>query len=305
VRIRFIGDKNQREERLAYFDSRLGSWRAVLYSKQPGSYRAVLVRNGAESDVEAEEGIVELKRCDAGTLPVKQPQEGRWSLDTGDTWVGVGTTLGPANSVREVNALADAGANWLRIDPPGPESSAEWDDIMAAVERRGFYYTVRMPDNASPAWRRYFVARYAASPRLVQWDTKARLEDPWARGVSSAIPWDMLFENQRGPFFTVATDYPLLKALKTMIDVSDWARWRSPKAWKMKGAEGVADGDRMVLVVSSSARIEGAPLRDGTYDLTAIDRSTGGSVSGTTQIVHGAFVFKVADPAFLILRRRI
>lgn len=304
VRVRFIGDKNQREERLAYFDSRLGVWRAILYSTAPGSYRAVLVRNGAESDVEAEEGIVELRRSDAGVLPAKQARDNRWSLDTGDDWVGLGSILSTSSSARDVNALADAGANWLWITPPGPEPSADWDDLMAAIERRGLYYTIQMRDDAPPAWRRYVLARYGTSPRLVQWDTKAKVEDPWARGASSALPWDTLFENQRGPFFTTATDYALIKALKTTLELSDWARWRSPQAWKIRGADGVAESDRMILDVSPGAKISGAPLADGTYDMTTIDRSTGRSASATTHVHDGAFDFKGANPAFLVLRRR-
>jgi len=304
VRVRFIGDKNQREERLAYFDSRLGVWRAILYATAPGSYRAVLVRNGSESEVEPEEGIVELKRSDAGVLPAKQLRENRWSLDTGDDWVGIGSILPSSSTARDVNALADAGANWLRIAPPGPEPTADWDDLMEAVEKRDLYYTIQMRDDATPAWRRYCLARYATSPRLVQWDTNAKIDDPWGRGVSSALPWGKLFENQRGPFFTPATDYTLIKALKTTLEVSDWARWRSPRAWKTSGAEGVAESDRMILEVSPGTKIDGTPLADGAYEMTTIDRSTGRSAKTTIQVRRGAFDFRGANDAFLVLRRR-
>ncbi len=306
VRVRFIGDKNQREERLAYFDSRLGVWRAILYSNSAGSYRAVLVRNGSEVEVEATEGIIELKRSDVGVLPAKQTRENRWSLDTGDDWVGFGSIVSASSTVRDVNALADAGANWLWIRPPfAPEPSADWEELMEAVEKRGFYYTIQMRDDATPAWRRYCLARYGTSPRLVQWDTKTKVEDPWGRGASSAAPWDTLFENQRGPFYTTPTDFALVKALKTTLEVSDWARWRSARAWKIPGADGVAESDRMILDVSPGARIVGAPLADGSYDMTTIDRSTGHSASGTAQVSHGAFDFKGANHAFLVLRRRV
>ena len=307
VRVRFIGDKKQREERAATFDPSLGAWRATLYAKEGGSYRAVLVRNGKEALTEPEEGIVDLKyERDLGVLPAKSAREDRLALDSGAAWSGIGPDLDASATPERIDALADAGATWVRLTPPADPlpDVAPFNAVMDAVARRGLAYTLVLPGTSSPAWRRYALARYGASPRLVQWEAPADLADPWSRATATtAVPWDALFENRPGPF--LAAELARIKALRAVVDRSGWKDWKTPRVWKGQGAKGVGESDRLILVATPGAKLAAIPLADGTYDLTTVDPATGESRTGETRVEHAALSVPVPAERFFVLRRRL
>ncbi len=295
VRVRFLGDKSQREERVATFDPVLGAWRATLYAKAGGSYRAILVRNGKEALVEPEEGIVELKYQRGLGLIVKGPREDRLHLDTGETWVGVGADLAEGATPERIDALADAGANWVRLASPS-------EDAMESVVRRDLAYTLALPEGAD---RRAVLARYGASPRLVSWEA-AGLRDPWSRPtVSTASTWNTLFENRPGPFLVAPGDFSRVKALRSLLETSGWAEWKTPRVWKGAGAKGVAESDRLILVATPGAKLTGVPLADGTYLLTTLDPTTGESKTGETRVEHAALTLPLPGERFFVLRRKL
>lgn len=311
VRVRFIGDRSQREERAAYFDPVLGAWKATLYAKAGGSYRAVLVRNGTDALVEPTEGIVELARNEtAGIVLAKSNRSDRFAMDIGLPWVGVGVDLGAAATPERVDALATAGASWVRIVPPTDLSDDKaieaFGTAMETVERRGLGYTLVVPKDASAAWQRYAVARFGASPRLIAWEGIKDGADPWARGTSMPLgTWDGLFENRPGPFVVGADDLPRLKALRTVLQASGWADWQSPRTWKGEGAKGVGESDRLILMASPGAKLMGVPLADGNYDLTVVDPKTGASTPAQTRVEHATLSLDVPSERFFVLRRRL
>lgn len=311
VRVRFIGDRNQREERTATFDPVLGAWRATLYAKGGGSYRAVLIRNGKDALVEPEEGIVELAWAkDLGVLVSPGPREDRFTLDSGAAWVGLGVGLSPDATPVQIDALAKAGATWVRVVPP---SDPLTDDVlhdfnaaMDAIERNGLAYTFVLPESSSAAWRRYALARFGASPRLVQWEAPADLADPWKRATATtAVPWDGLFENRRGPFLVKANDAARLKALRAVLERSEWADWKTPRLWKGRNAKGVAESDRLILLATPGATLTGVPLADGVYETTTIDPATGESATGETKATDSTLDLKVPGERFFVLRRKL
>jgi hypothetical protein len=311
VRVRFIGDRNQREERVAYFDPTVGAWKATLYSKHDGSYRAVLVRNGKESQVEPSEGILDLPRTESvGLVLAKSGRQDRLTTDAGQPWVGLGVDLGTSATAERVNALAAAGASWVRVVPP----TDLWDDraadtlgeAMAAIERRGLGYTLAVPKNASSAWQRYALARFGSSPRLVGWEGGDNLADPWSRAtVPSAVSWEGLFENRPGPFLVDGDDLAQLKALRTVLQSSGWAEWQSPRPWEGEGAKGVGESDRLILMASKGAKLTGVPLADGTYDLTIVDPKNGTSTVAQTRVEHATLRLDLPGERFFVLRRRL
>ena len=305
VRVRFLGERNEREERAASFDPVLGAWRATLYAKEGGRFRAVLVRDGHDALVEPVEGIVELRpRPDAGLVRAAE-RSGRLLLDRGGVWVGLGADLGTDPTPAKVDALADAGANWVRLAPP-TERSPEFDAAMERVAQRSLFYTLAVPEKASAAWRRDALARYGSSPYLAQWEAPADLPDPWNRATAStAEPWPALFENRPGPFVVKAGDAARVKALRTVLDTSDWANWTTPRTWKGAGAKGVVESDRLVLVAEPGARLAGIPLAEGDYDLTTVDPAAGTSVVGRLRVGPGALPLPVPAERFFVLRRRV
>lgn len=311
VRVRFLGERNEREERAATFDPALGSWQATLYASQGGRYRAVLVRNGKEALVEPVEGIVEVKRQEGlGVVLAGDGRADRLILDVGGPWVGVGADLGADATPERVAALAAAGATWVRLAPPAdpmlPESLDAFGATMEAVARNRLFYTLAVPESSSAAWRRYAVARFGATPYLVQWEGPADLADPWKRATAStATPWNGLFENRPGPFLVKEGDVARIKALNAVLGASEWAKWTSPRAWKGDGAKGVGESDRLLLVAEAGAKLVGVPLADGTYDLTTADPATGGSTIGITQVAHGALTMPVPGERLFALRRRL
>lgn len=309
VRVTFLGDKAQREERVATFDPVLGAWRATLYTTEPGSYRAVLVRNGKTAIVEAQEGILEVSPAKGlGVVQAKATRPDRLTLDTGEPWVGVGGELGPGATPEAVEALADAGATWVRIVPPADpladDALSAFDATMDAVARRGLAYTFVLPATSSAAWRRYALARYGTSPRLVQWEAPNDLADPWPRArASTAAPWNALFENAAGPF--LVTDHARIRGLRSLIERSEWATWSTPRVWKGAGAKGVGETDRLILVATPGAPLTGLPLADGAYDLTTIDPATGAATTETAEVVGAKLTLRPPAERFFVLRRRL
>lgn len=304
VKVRFLGDKSQREERTAFFDPALGSWRAILFSKEPGSYRPVLIRNGQEVEVEPKEGIVDLARTDAGLLPAKGARPDRWTLDTGDPWIGYGADLGDSPTAAQVIAVANAGATWVRVGLPADEPNDAWNEALETIERRGLTYTLALPKGCSVGWRRYAVARFGASPYLVQWDGGDEMADPWARaGSSTAVGWQGFFQNQPGPFLVPMGETGRLKALRAVIEASDWADWQAPKVWKGAAGNGVGERDRLVAVVSSG-KLTNLPIADGAYDVTVADPGTGAVAKEEGKVVGSAITLQIPAERFVVLRLR-
>ena len=306
VWVRFLGERNEREERTATFDPDLGVWRATLYAQHGGQYRAILVRNGKDTLVEPTEGIVDLTfRKGLGIVKATDDRADRLILDVGGAWVGVGADLGSNATAEKVAALANAGANWVRLVPPDAPDP-DFEAAMASVVARGLYYTLAVPASSSAAWRRDVLARYGASPYLVQWEAPGGIADPWKRAtVSSATPWPGLFENRPGPFTVKEGDLARIKALNAVLGASDWADWTAPQTWKGEGAKAVGESDRLLLVAEPGAKLTGVPLADGAYDLTTADPMTGASTLGTTEVAHGTLTMPVPGERFFALRRRL
>ena len=306
VRVRFLGERNEREERIAAFDPAVGVWRATLFATHGGRYRAILVRNGRDALVEPTEGIVELRpQPDLGLVRAGQRPD-RLVLDRGGPWVGVGADLGADATPARVDALAAAGATWVRLALPADPASETFGDVMDAVARHGLYYTLAVPDSSSAAWRRVVLARFGGSPYLAQWEGPADLDDPWRRATaSSASAWPDLFANRPGPFLVKEGDAPRIKALRAVLETSDWANWASPRPWKGEGAKGVAESDRLILVAEPGAKLANVPLAPGEYDLTTVDPATGASVVGTARVEGGALSLPVPAERFFVLRRRL
>ena len=306
VRVRFLGERNEREERLAVFDPELGAWRATLYAPKGGRYRAILVRNGKDVLVEPEEGIVELERRERlGMVKAIDGRPDRLVFDVGGAWVGVGADLGADPNPEMVDALAEAGANWVRLAPPDAPD-ARFERTMDAVVRQRLFYTLAVPATSAEAWRRDVLARYGGSPYLVQWEAAGGIDDPWRRATAStATPWDGLFENRPGPFVVRPNDLSRVKALRAVLDASGWADWTAPRAWTGEGAKGVAESDRLLLLARPGAKLTGVPLADGTYDLTTADPATGASTLGTMTVAHGTLTMPIPGERFFALRRRL
>ena len=309
VRVRFLGDRSQREERPAYFDPAVGGWRATLFAAEEGRYRAILVRNGKDVECEPQEGILDLAPALAlGYLPAKTPGAGRPTLDTGAPWIAFGANLGDDPTPARVDALADAGANWVRVaspaDPLAYDALIRFGAAMDEVERRGLAYTLALPASSTAAWRRYALARFGGSPRLVGWE--GAVEDPRLRATApTAEPWPALFENRPGPFLVREDDAPRLKALRTVVELSGLPGWANPRPWKGPSAKGVADGDRMILVAEPGAKLVGLPLADGAYDLATFDPATGAAVTGQARVERAALALPVPAERFFVLRRRL
>ncbi|RYG21248.1 hypothetical protein EON82_19150 [bacterium] len=308
VRVRFIGDRSQREERIAYFDPILGAWKATLYAKAGGSYRAVLIRNGKEASVEPTEGILDLDRADNVGIVLAMPgRPDRLCMDTGVPWVGLGADLGTSPTADKVDELAKAGANWVRVTTPAePWADDSFGAVMDAIAKRGLGYTLVVPKDVSSAWRRYALARFAASPRLIGWEGDPKLSDSWSRPTEPmADPWDGLFENRPGPFVVERSDLSRLKALRAVLKASEWADWQSPRRWRGEKAKGVVESDRLILAAIPGAKLTGVPLADGDYDLTTVDPATGASTVGRTRVEHATLDLAVPAERFFVLRRRL
>lgn len=310
VRVRFLGERNEREERVATFDPVLGAWEATLYTTHGGRYRATLVRNGKDALVEPVEGIVEARLKDGLGIVRAGDRPDRLVLEGDRPWVGVGADLGGNATPARVDALAAAGATWVRLAPPAdplsPDAMEAFGATMDAVARNGLYTTLALPEDGSAAWRRYAVARFGASPYLAQWEATASLDDPWKRAMTStATPWPSLFEDRPGPFLVREGDGGRIKALRAVLSISDWANWITPRPWKGEGAKGVAESDRLILVAEPGAKLAALPLAEGTYDLTTVDPATGASVVGTARVEHGAVDLPVPGERFFVLRRRL
>lgn len=308
VRVVFLGEKSGREERPAFFDPVQGAWRARLFTKTPGRFRPTLVRNGKAMQTEPQEGIVEaLPAPGVGILKPKGEGETRFRFDTGKVWAGVGADLGASATPARIDTLADSGATWVHLSIPHgklpDDALVAFGDLLDAVERRGLDVTLSIPLEASAAWRRYALARLGDSPRLVQWNSP--VDDPWKRAaVSTSTPWPSLFENRPGPFIVREGDAARIRALRTVLEKSDWTEWRAPQAWKAEGAKGVADGDRMILVTALGAKLKTLPLADGSYDVTTIDPSSGATTTETMRVSAAALALPTPGERFFVLKRK-
>lgn len=311
VRVRFLGERDEREERVATYDPVTGAWRATLFAPKGGRYRAILLRNGKETTLDPLEGIVEITREPGlGVVLAQGQRTDRLILDTGGAWTGVGADLGASATAERVDALAKSGATWVRLAPPAdplaPESLDSFGTTMDAVARNGLFYTLAVPEGSAAEWRRYALARYGASPYLVQWEASTDLGDPWKRATtSSATGWEGLFENRPGPFVVKEGDAGRMKALRAVVETSGWVGWGTPRAWKGQGAQGVGESDRLILVAKPGAKLTGVPLGEGTYDLTTADPATGKTVMGTVRVEHGTLPMPVPSERFFVLRRRL
>lgn len=296
VKVRFLGEKGQREERPAYFDEDLGAWRAVLWSTQPGEYRATLVRNGKDALIEPEEGIISVREASPLGLLVTSPRPDRLLLDTGETWVGVGVALSPGATPDRIKEIATAGANWVGL----PSSSPALADV---AEANHLAYTLPMDADT-----RYATARWGRSVRLVQWQAATTIEDGWNRPtVATTTSWEALFRNAPGPFAVPddAAAIGRIKALKRLLDVSDWAHWQSPQTWAGEEAEGVAESDRMIVWNRSGKALARVPLANGTYDLTTIDLAGGASTLTRVEVSAATVHLPTGEPRLYSLRRRL
>lgn len=315
VWVRFLGERNEREERPAVFDPALGAWRATLYAQHGGRYRAILYRKGKDGKVkdalvEPTEGIVEIKEDDSLGIVRPADRTDRLTRTPGGPWVGLGANLGPNATPDAVDALARAGATWVRLalpdGPMTPDTLEPFGDRVSAVARNGLFLTLALPAGLSEAWRNYAIDRFGYSPRLVGWETADRIDDPWNRTTTpSATSWNGLFENRPGPFYVKEGDLNRIKALRTLLDGSDWADWAAPRLWKGEGAKGVAESDRLILVAEPGAKLTGLPLAEGAYDLTTLDPATGGSTLGTTRVEHATLNVPLPAERFFVLRRRL
>ncbi|GEM_PF-5961456 len=308
VRVRFVGDRDQREERPAWFDPGQGAWRATLFSQREGLYRAVLVRNGKELQIEANEGILELSPAPSlGFLEASEARPNRLVLDTGATWIGFGADLGADASSSRVNDLADAGASWMRVAPPDDpfryDALIRFGAAMDAAERRGLDYTLVVPSSSTEAWRRYALNRFGTSPHLIGWE--GAFADPQGRPAAPvATPWEGLFENKPGPFLVAEKDAPRLRSLKALVERSGWAGWNTTRVWKGIAAKGAFERGRMILLVSPGAKLAGLPLADGTYDLVTIDPTTATVTSEQARVVRSALSLSIPAERFLVLSPR-
>lgn len=120
VRVRFIGEKGQRTERLAYYDGN-GSWKAVLVAPEPGTYKAELVRNGQTMLQAPNEGFLTAKASlPHGFVHVDPDHHNRFVWDDGTPYYPVGFNLGWTDPKlptmeQQIAKLGQAGGNWVRL----------------------------------------------------------------------------------------------------------------------------------------------------------------------------------------------
>jgi len=163
VHVRFTGPKGIVEDRLAYFDPKLGAWAGTLVTHEPGSYRAQLVRNGkVENTTPTQPQFRADHPLAHGFIRVDPDHSNRFIWDDGTPETPIGFDLGwqSPNFLDITDQLAKMGANgvnWSRIwacswdgkNPWWPQNSKQmidglwepaldrWSDIVGAGEKSG------------------------------------------------------------------------------------------------------------------------------------------------------------------------
>lgn len=162
VRVRFEGQ--QQLTRLAFYDD--GKWKAILVTRNPGVYRARLIRNGrATAHPTQEVRVLASQRLRDGFIRVA-PDRRRFVFDSGRTYFPLGYNVAwPNQQVPSIPAefeqMRRHGANWARvwashwggynpfwhntgpqvpIGQMSPEVLRRWDELVAAAERTGVYF---------------------------------------------------------------------------------------------------------------------------------------------------------------------
>ncbi len=121
VHVKFLGEKGQQEERIAYFDPEDNVWRAVLVAGKPGTYRAILVRNGVELQTAADEGYLTLdKELPHGFIRVNPTYKDRFQFDDQTSFTPCGFNLGWQDKSilpmdQQIAKMGKAGVSWTRI----------------------------------------------------------------------------------------------------------------------------------------------------------------------------------------------
>lgn len=163
VRVRFVGPKGEKVERLAYYDGD-GAWKAVLVAPAAGKYKAILLRNGEEANEPAAEGTLDVSQpVKMGFIKVDPVAKNRFRRDTGQPYYPNGFDLGwQDNSLPDLTEqlakMGQAKVNWTRIwacswdgkNPwwPNDKQTVEpgelwqpalqrWDKLVSASEKSG------------------------------------------------------------------------------------------------------------------------------------------------------------------------
>ncbi len=142
VRVKFIGPKAKTFERVAYFDSEAGEYRAVLTVEEAGTYLAELYRNGIKSQEPPLEPIYPVKESLGQNYIRFDPTgKGKFYRSDGTTFFPFGYNLGWHRSNEPalestLAEMADSGLTWTRI------WASSWD-------RKNPWWTVAPEDEAS------------------------------------------------------------------------------------------------------------------------------------------------------------
>ena len=121
VHVVFMGEKGQKEDRLAFFDSEQGAWKAVLVAKEPGTYRAELIRNGATSAEAAKEGFLEIRNpLEKGYIGLDPKSSNRFRFSDGTPYYPMGFNMAWHNGSdipldEQIVKSGKSGVNWSRI----------------------------------------------------------------------------------------------------------------------------------------------------------------------------------------------
>jgi hypothetical protein len=287
VRVRFIGDKGQTYERLAFYDGDEGVFRAILVAPVAGKYRPVLLWNGTESAEVAVEGVVSadrpLKRGFLGVDPLVA-RRFRWS--NGERYVPLGMNLGWQNPdlppmADQIRTLAESGGNWTRIWACHWDGKNPWWPQGDAV-----------PDGElwPPAFRKWDVLAAACETHDVGWQFVLFHHGAYSSAVNPNWP-DHPWNAKNGGFLKNAADFftdpeakrrsklwlryavaryghnPNIMAWELFNEV-EWVdaryqkRWNDVLSWHKKMAEYLRSIDPYGRMVTTSSTMEEPGLYD-------------------------------------------
>lgn len=120
VRVQFVPAQGTPEERIAYYDAKESVWKAILVTRQSGTFQAKLIRNGTLQATNPAEGLLEVKReLPKGGYVRIDPQNPRlFRLDSGVRYTPLGANIGWGSmgktAANFVTKFGEAGANWAR-----------------------------------------------------------------------------------------------------------------------------------------------------------------------------------------------
>ncbi|HEY0867994.1 MAG TPA: hypothetical protein VGE01_11470, partial [Fimbriimonas sp.] len=166
VRVLFVQEGGPSIERLAYYDGAEGVYRARLVADHPGTYRAILVRNGKQAAGTPREKTIEAKEpLKAGFIRRDPVEAGRFRWDNGQVYFPLGINLGwqggdMPKMAEQIKKMGESGMNWSRIwachwdgkNPWWPQDSEKvegqlwppaterWEELVEASEKSGIAY---------------------------------------------------------------------------------------------------------------------------------------------------------------------